>query len=575
MDKVEMEQKNNPDNMDQQKLMDTLDQFDNIDAGQIYNAHIVIVEGDSVYVDFGYKSEGRIGIDQFSQRPKVGDTTSVFLLSLESENGSPVVSKEIADKIIFHDELHEIRRENKTIFGKITKAIKGGFLVDVGLEAFLPLNKTDIKRIENPEELVGLESDFLITELELTDPMGQSKRKNRIVLNRSEVLRKRKEIEIQNFFDNRKKDDVIEGMVAHITNYGAFIDMGGVSGLLHINDLSWAKIKNVNDVLAINDRIKVIILNIDKEKHKISLGLKQLTPNPWDTFSSRYTIDQIVKGKVTSVTSFGAFVEIEAGVEGLVHISEMSWVKRVQHPKEIVRVNDVIEVKILNFDMANQKLSLGIKQILPNPWNDIDKKYPFGKRVKGKVKKVVNFAAFVELEDEIEGILRIDDLSWTENIEHPNQMVDKGKEMDLVVVGVDNEKKQIKLSLKQLEKDPWKILKANFPKGSIITGVIQKIEKEDGIFVQLENNITGIIFRRQIGQDMSDKEIDDKLATMKSGDEIKAVVISIEPKKKRVLLSIRDYQQRLAEIEVAKYLDDDSKSSTVSLGDILKKRLNE
>ena len=549
----------------QQELQEEyLKGLDKIEEGQLVDGDVIQVDSDFVYIDIGYKSEGKIPVEDFEVIPSTGDTISVVLVKKEGKNGEIIVSKKKADSKVIWKKLKDAFQEKTPVDGKIIKSIKGGFEVDFGTEfkAFIPISKVDISRVENPEDYIGLESKFLIERL------YNEKRVN-IVVSRREWLEKETEVKRKEFFENVKINDEVDGVVKSFTSFGAFIDLGGFDGLLHINDMSWGHVTRPKDFVKKDQEIKLKVIRLDPEDNKINLSLKHFSEDPWSTFESRYNVEDVVKGKVTKLTDFGAFVEIEEGIEGLVHISELSWVKRIKHPQEVLSIGDEAEVMILGYDIQQGRISLGIKQVLPNPWDSIIEKYPVGKVLKSSVKKITNAGAFIELEEGIDGFLHSDDMSWTKRIKNISTVLKEGEEIEVAIVAVDPEARRISLGVKQLSEDPWSTLENGYPKGSTIEGVITN-KTDFGLFVKVDGDIEGLIHKNNISVNKDD-DPEEELLKFNVGDTIKSLVTEINSSRQRLSLSIKELKLREQKAEISKYMHEEEDDSTFTLGDMLNK----
>jgi len=541
-----------------------LKSLDELEAGQLVEGTVVAVTNDQVFIDVGYKSEGKIAIDEFNPIPKAGDRVQVVLVTMEGKHGDIVVSKRKADEKAIWRDLKNAFQDKLPVTGKITKVVKGGFEITLGAntKAFNPVSKIDLFRVDDLEQYIGKESKFMIERL------FSENRVNIIVSRRTwleqEVGEKKKE-----FFDGKKEGDQIEGTVKSFTSFGAFVDLGGFDGLLHINDMSWGHVTRPKDFVKKGEVLNLVISKIDRENQKINLSLKSAQNNPWDTFNDRFQLEDVIKGKITKLTDFGAFVELEPGIEGLVHISELSWTKRVKHPKEIVKVGDEVEAKILGFDLEARKVSLGIKQVLINPWNQIDAAYPVGTKLKKIVRKITQTGAFIELEEGIDGFLHIDDVSWTKKPKAMNQVLTEGQELEVVILQADAEHHNIRVGLKQLEGDPWQTLRDNYPEGSSISGEITNIT-EFGIFVRVPGEIEGLIPKSQLC-DSRYASPDEEIKKFKVGDTVKAAVLEIQIGRQKLTLSMREMQRQLERTDIAKYMDEEDGKTTMSFGDLLKK----
>ncbi|MDC7235805.1 MAG: 30S ribosomal protein S1 [Spirochaetales bacterium] len=542
--------------------------MDQLEEGQLVDGHVIQVDSEYVFIDIGYKSEGKIPIAEFKEAPGIGDIVSVVLVKREGKNGEIVVSKKKADAKVMWKELRDAFQDHKTVKGKVVKSIKGGFEVDLGIEvrAFIPISKMDLHRIEEPEDYVGLESDFYIERL-------YNDKKVNIVLSRRELLEETLSAAKKEFFEKTSIGDEVTGTVKSFTSFGAFIDLGGFDGLLHINDMSWGHVNRPKDYVKKGQEIKLKVIRLEAEDEKINLSLKHFTQDPWSTFEDRYQVEDIVKGKVTKLTDFGAFIEIEEGIEGLAHISELSWVKRIKHPKEILNIGDEVEAMILGYDIHEGRISLGVKQTLPNPWDEMETKYPIGMKLTRVIKKVTNAGAFIELEEGIDGFLHVDDLSWTKKIKNPSSMLKEGEEIEISITNVDTEAHRIRLGVKQLSDDPWAELMKIYPKGSVIEGEISNIT-DFGLFVKVQGDIEGLIHKNNLSDDR-DVDPDDLLGKYKVGEKISASVIELQPGKQKLSLSVKEMKIREQKKEISKYIhEDDGGDSTFTLADMLKDKEN-
>ncbi|NPD72542.1 30S ribosomal protein S1 [Oceanispirochaeta sp. M1] len=538
--------------------------MDQLEEGQLVDGHVIQVDSEFVFIDIGYKSEGKIPLAEFKVAPVIGDIVSVVLVKREGKNGEIVVSKKKADAKVMWKELRDAFQDHKTVKGKVAKSIKGGFEVDLGIEvrAFIPISKMDLHRIEEPEEYVGLESEFYIERL-------YNDKKVNIVLSRRELLEETLSAAKKDFFAKTSINDEVTGTVKSFTSFGAFIDLGGFDGLLHINDMSWGHVNRPKDYVKKGQEIKLKVIRLEAEDEKINLSLKHFTQDPWSTFEDRYQVEDVVKGKVTKLTDFGAFIEIEEGIEGLAHISELSWVKRIKHPKEIMNIGDEVEAMILGYDIHEGRISLGMKQTLPNPWNEMEAKYPVGMKMTREIKKVTNAGAFVELEEGIDGFLHVDDLSWTKKIKNPSSMLKEGEEIEVIITNVDTEAHRIRLGVKQLSNDPWAELLKLHPKGSIIEGEISNIT-DFGLFVKVPGEIEGLIHKNNLSEDR-EADADELLGKYKVGEKISASVIELQPGKQKLSLSVKEMKIREQKKEISKYIhEDDGGDSTFTLADMLK-----
>jgi small subunit ribosomal protein S1 len=547
----------------QEEYLKTLEE---LEEGQQITGTIIEITDEHVFIDVGYKSEGKIPVNEFTETPKIGDEVEVVLLKKEGRSGEVVVSKKKADLKVFWKQVRDAFNDKQPVEGTFTKVIKGGFEVTIGhdVTGFCPMSKADVVRIEKPEEYVGKKVRFLIDRL-------YSDGRVKIVLTRRNFLEAEIAEKKEAFFTNTSIGDIVKGEVKSFTSFGAFIDLGGFDGLLHINDMSWGHVTRPKDYVKKGQEIELKVIKLDQENQKINLSLKHFADDPWSTFEDRFGVDDVVKGKITKLTDFGAFIEIEEGIEGLAHISELSWTKRVNHPKELFAIGDEVECMILGYDIHQGKVSLGVKQVMDNPWDDIESTFPVGRQLKGTIKKVTNAGAFIELEEGIEGFLHVEDLSWTKKIKNPSSMLKTGEEIEVAVIESSGEQRRIKLGVKQLSDDPWSMLEGSYPKGSVIEGEVTSVV-DFGIFVKVVGGIEGLINKNNLivaGQDIPEEEI---LEHFKKGDTVKALVTEINRKTQRLYLSIKEYQRSLQREELSKYIhDNEDQSDTFTLGDLVNK----
>jgi small subunit ribosomal protein S1 len=563
------ESKSKPEPKNENRLQEEyIQSFAQVEEGQMLPGRVVEVNNNYVYVDVGLKSEGKIHIQEFQELPKRGDTVYVILLIKESRGGDVIVSKKRADEKLFWKNLRIAFDQHQPVFGTIARKIKGGFEVDLDEEvnAFLPLSKVDISRVVDPNQYLGLRTQFYVERL-------YHKSKVNIVVNRKDWLEQENRKKRDEFFAHTQIGDEVEGKVKSFTSFGAFVDLGGFDGLLHIHDMSWGHINSPKEVVSLGDSLRVKVIRLDPQEKKINLSLKHFTEDPWTHFEENYHAGEVLKGRVTKLTDFGAFIEISPGIEGLAHISELSWVKKIRHPKELLKEGDIVETKILSYDIQQSKLSLGLKQVLPNPWDDIDKRYPVGMRLKRKVKNITNFGAFLELEEGIDGLLHLDDLSWTKKIKHPSAVVKQDDEVEVMVIEIDKENRKIKLGIKQLTEDPWKSLAKAFPRGSSIEGQISGIT-DFGFFVKVQGDIEGLINKSNLF-DPNTESLDDVLARYKVGDTIRAVVTELNPEKQKLGLSLREYSRQVQQETMVRYIHDDSSEEKATLAELLKQKSKE
>jgi small subunit ribosomal protein S1 len=537
-----------------------------IEEGQMIPGRVIEVDDDYVYVDVGYKSEGKIQSSEFDTKPQMGETVYVILVRKEGREGQVIVSKRKADEKIFWKDLRIAFDEHKPVEGTIAHKIKGGYEVDLGndIRAFLPLSKVDVKRPSENSDYVGVKSPFYIDRL-------YAKGKTNIVVSRrdwmEEDIKKRRD----EFFGHVKIGDTVEGIVKSFTSFGAFVDLGGFDGLLHINDMSWGHVTRPKDFVKLGESIQLKVIRLEAQEGRINLSLKHFTEDPWNHFEEKYHIGDVVKGKVTKLADFGAFIEIEEGIEGLAHISELSWVRKVKHPREVLKVGDVVETKILNYDIQQGKLSLGLKQVLPNPWDDIDQRYPIGMRMSRKVVRASPYALFFDIEEGIDGVMHVDDMSWTKKIRNASSFAKVEDEIEVMVIGIDKERGKVQLGVKQLSEDPWESIARAYPRGSVINGEITNIT-DFGFFVRVQGGIEGLVHKLNIVDDRVEP-LEAAMAKYKVGDSVQAVVTECSPSKQKLSLSLKDYVKRVQREEMDKYIHDESKQDTVSLGDMLKDKI--
>ena len=487
--------------------------FHDVKQGSIVKGKIVQLAEHHALIDIGYKSEGAVAIREFSEPVKVGDEVDVAIEQLEDENGTVVLSKERAAELKNWENLKAKYKNGEIIEGKITRRIKGGYLVNIGVDAFLPASQI----YPQPQGTTSQPIAFKIIKI--------TEEKKNIVLSQraaSETEKNRSRAEI---LSSLEKGQMRKGKVKNITDFGAFVDLGGVDGLLHVTDISWGRISHPSETLAIGDDLEVVVLNFDKAKGKISLGLKQKTPSPWTEVSDKYPVESKHTGRVVNITDYGAFIELEKGVEGLVHISEMSWTKRLSHPSELVAIGDMVEVITLNIDSEKQKIALGMKQVEPNPWTFVKEKYPAGSTVKGKIRNITDYGAFLELEKGIDGLIHISDMSWS-STKHPSEILKKGDKVEAVVLEIAPDNKKISLGLKQLQEDPWQKVTEKYKAGDIVKGKVTKIVPF-GAFVELEEGIEGLLHTSQIGEKQ-----------LSEGDILEVQLANVESERRKIALDI-------------------------------------
>ena len=531
------------------------DTMKSIEQGGIVTGTVMMLTENSVIVDIGFKSEGSINLQEFGDSPniEIGDKIEVFLEDVENQDGQLVLSKQKADFMKVWDQIKEIYDSNREVNGRLVRRIKGGIVVDLlGVDAFLPGSQIDIRQVKNFDQYIGESYSLKIIKL--------NKARRNIVVSRRVVLEEARSKMRDSVLAELEIGQVREGAVKNITDFGAFIDLGGVDGLLHITDMSWGRISHPSELVSIGDKINVKVLNFEEGKTRISLGLKQLTPYPWDGVDEKYPEGAIVKGKVVSTTDYGAFVELEHGIEGLVHISEMSWTQHVKHPSRILSIGDEIQCKVLSIDKEGEKISLGIKQLEPDPWASIDERHPIGSHVEGKVRNLTNFGAFVEIEEGIDGLVHISDMSWTKRIKHPSEVMKKGDLVEVVILDIDKDNRRISLGHKQIFDDPWATLEEKFAIGMITKGDIIRI-LDRGVVVALENNLEGFVPAFQLGQDVK-KPAD----AFDIGNELPLKVIEFDKDQRKIVLSVREYFKERDKNEFDEFKEK-YKPKPVTLGD--------
>ncbi len=500
------------------------------EEGEVVRGRIVQVRDGEVLVDVGYKSEGVIPLEEFHRAgaiPRVGEEIEVYLEAKEDEEGLVVLSKEKADKIKVWDSISHAYERGTPVEGRVVEVVKGGLSVDVGVKAFLPGSQLDLRPVKNLASFVGQTIRAKVIKL--------NRRRGNVVLSRRAMLEEEREGRRKQTLATLHEGMLCVGTVKNITDYGAFIDLGGVDGLLHVTDMSWGRVGHPSELFKVGDQIEVVVLHFDRETGRVSLGYKQKRSDPWAVVDEKYPVGAKVTGRVMSLTNYGAFVELEPGVEGLVHVSEMSWTRRVGHPSKLVNVGDQVEVVVLEVNKVNKRISLGMKQVEPDPWATIDQRYTHGMRVQGKVRNLTDFGAFVELEPGVDGLLHISDLSWTRSVGHPSEMLKKGQSIETVVLSVDREAKRISLGLKQIQPDPWESVAERYPMGSRVRGKVVRLT-DFGAFVELEPGVDGLLHISQ----MSSRPVSRSEDIVNVGDELTLMVIRVDPVERRIGLSLKD-----------------------------------
>ena len=566
---VEKEEAQNSKGDFQTQLEESLKEFNAPQAGQMVEGKVVQITSDYVYVDIGDKSEGLIPTAEFAgDLPKEGDKVQAFL-SGHNANG-PVLSKKKADSKRYMKEIQSAWKDKTPVDGVIVKVVKSGYEVDLGIDrmAFLPISQADAEKIEKPESLIGLRSKFYIERL-------YSDNKLNPVVNRRKYLEEEIDEKRDAFFNSVQIGDTVKGTVKSFTSFGAFIDLGGFDGLLHINDMSWGHVARPKDFVKKGQEIELKVIRLDPAEKRINLSLKHFAEDPWIHFEEKYHVNDIVKGKVTKLTEFGAFVELEEGIEGLVHISEFSWTKKVNKPGDMVSVGQEVEAMILGYDIQAGRVSLGFKQATENPWDSIAEKYAVGTKIKGKVVKITNIGAFVALEDGIDAFLHADDISWTKKVRHPGSELTVDQEVEAVVIECDPEAHRVKVGIKQLSDNPWKEFAEEFKPGSTLEGEITSIT-DFGIFVKAPNGIEGLVNKANLSDD-KDVPFEEAVTKYKVGDKINVFVVDVKVDKEQVAFSVREFKRKQQRDEISQYMStsNDDEDGAYTLGDMLKSQKND
>ncbi len=534
--------------------------------GDLVTGEIVQIDKDFVLVDIGYKSEGQIQINEFldaegNLSAKVGDRVDVLLERREDEDGVIILSKEKAAKIKVWDHIRDIYKNEETIRGRIVSRIKGGMSVDIGLQAFLPGSQIDLKPVRDFDSLINTTHDFKI--------LKYNRRRGNIVLSRRAILEGERAAQKKETLKVLEEGVVLDGTVKNITDYGLFVDLGGIDGLLHITDMSWGRVGHPSEMYRIGDEIRVKVLNFDREAEKVSLGLKQLKPDPWTDAEQRYQVMTRVTGRVVSLADYGAFVEVEEGIEGLIHISEMSWTRKIRHPSQVLKVGDEVEAVVLNIDTESKRISLGLKQTEANPWQVIGEKYPVGTTIEGKIKNITDFGIFIGIDEGIDGLVHISDISWTRRIKHPSEVYKKGQEVQAVVLNIDKQNERFSLGIKQLASDPWDDVPDRYRPGTKVTGRVTNIT-DFGVFLELEEGIEGLIHVSELAKEKGGNP----LGRFKVDDVIQAKVINVNRSDKKIGLSVRKLEESDEKDVYSNYVNS-RKEATSNLGELLMKIQNQ
>ena len=540
--------------------------FKRFAEGEVVTGRIISVDKDHVLVDIGYKSEGQIRIHEFRDENGIisaqpGDLVEVMVEWWDDENEVVILSKEKAAKVKIWDDIKKAHDNDEVIQGVILARVKGGFSVDVGVQAFLPGSQADLRPIRNLDEMVGKTFNYKV--------LKYNRKRSNIVLSRRALLEQERESKRSATLTTIHEGKILNGVVKNLTEYGVFVDLGGVDGLLHITDISWGRVKHPSELFKVGDEITVKVLNLDVEKERVSLGMKQLSQDPWISAVEKYPIGSRISGKVVSLTDYGAFVELEEGIEGLIHVSEMSWTRKVRHPSKIVSIGDMVEAVVLDLKPENRRISLGMKQIAPNPWDVISEKYPVGTTIEGKIKNITDFGIFIGIDEGIDGLVHISDISWTKRIKHPSEIYKKGDVIQAIVLDIEKDNERFSLGIKQLQPDPWKTVAQRYDVGKIITGTVTNLT-DFGIFVELEEGIEGLVHVSEI----SKEKIKTPVGKFNVNDVITARVMNINSDERRIGLSIKRLEVEDEQAILTEYVNS-MKPGTSSFGELLKENFQE
>jgi small subunit ribosomal protein S1 len=533
--------------------------------GEIVRGRVVLVARDHITVDIGYKSEGQIGIHEFRERDgsigvKEGDEIDVYFESSESEDGGIVLSRQKAEQFRVWRNIEKAYEKDGAIEGTIVGKVKGGLKVDIGVPAFLPGSHADLRPARNLDRFIGQRARFAILKF--------NRSRGNVVVSRRAVMERERESLKGETLKVLEEGVILEGTVKNITDYGAFVDLGGIDGLLHITDMSWGRIGHPSEVVGVGDKVRVVVLKYDPERERVSLGMKQILPDPWTTVAERYSPSMRVHGKVVSLTDYGAFVELEKGVEGLIHVSEMSWTRRVSHPSKVLQPQTEVDVVVLDVDPTNRRISLGLKQTEPNPWEMVRINHPVGSHINGKVKSITDFGIFVGVEEGIDGLVHISDLHWTKKVKHPSELYKKGDDVEAVVLAIDVENERISLGVKQLAEDPWNSVPSRYPVGTRIRGVVTSVT-DFGVFVEIEEGLEGLIHVSQL----STERVEKPGQLFRVGDSVEAEVTHVDARERRIGLSIKALRRSEERDEVDSYLRREREGAKFSFEDILSEEL--
>jgi len=550
-----------------ESVMDMYEEsFKRFAEGEVVTGRIISIDKDHVLVDIGYKSEGQVRIQEFTDekgnvKAKIGDKIEVMVEWWDDEDERVLLSKDKAANIKVWEAIKKSYDDEGTVKGTITNRVKGGFSVDIGVPAFLPGSQADLRPIRNLDDMVGKEFDFKI--------LKYNRKRSNIVLSRRAILEKELEEKRTATLTTIHEGKVVEGTVKNITEYGVFVDLGGVDGLLHITDISWGRVKHPSELFSIGDPITVKILNLELENERVSLGMKQLNEDPWTVAAKKYAVGSRVIGKVVSLTDYGAFIELEEGIEGLIHVSEMSWTRKIRHPSKIVSVGEEVEAVVLDIKPDSRRISLGMKQVVPNPWDVISEKYPIGTTIEGKIKNITDFGLFIGIDEGIDGLVHISDISWTKRIKHPSELYKKGDVVQAIVLDIEKDNERFSLGIKQLQDDPWASVAERYEVGKEITGTVTNLT-DFGIFVELEEGIEGLVHVSEI----SKEKIKTPTEKFKVGDVITARVMNINSDERRIGLSIKRLEIEDEQSLLSEYVNNMG-PATSSFGEILRENLRE
>src|SRR6266704_4724466 len=529
--------------------------------GDVLTGMVLLITRDNVIIDINYKCEGQVPLAEFLDHEghptvKEGDEVDVYFEGTETENGTVMLSHAKAEKFKVWRELDRAFQTETAVEGMVLGKVKGGLKVDIGVPAFLPGSHVDIRPARNLDRYVGQRGRFQILKF--------NRARGNVVVSRRSVLERERASLKEQTLKVLEEGVILEGTVKNITDYGAFIDLGGIDGLLHITDMSWGRLSHPSEVINVGERVKVVVLKYDPERERVSLGMKQIMPDPWTTIAERLPINARIRGKVVSLTDYGAFVEIERGIEGLIHVSEMSWTKRVTHPSKVLEVGQEVEVQVLDIDPANRRVSLGLKQTEPNPWELVRVNHPVGSKLRGRIKSITDFGLFVEVEENIDGLVHVSDLHWTKKVKHPSELYKKGDEVEAVVLGIDVDNERISLGIKQLTDDPWNTIAQRYPINTRINGKVTSIA-DFGVFVEIEDGIEGLIHVSQL----SSERVDKPSSLFKVGDQVEALVVQLDPKERRIGLSIKALRKSEERADMETYLARERDSGRFSLADVM------